>query len=182
MDFIRVLWKEGSKMRTKSGRFINMTVFLSVLTTFFPFSVSSSEGSLLPYEFTSTLNPVGSGARAIGRGGAFIAVADDATAASWNPAGLIQLKRKPEMSVVTSAYYREEDNHFGKHPEASGKSNIIDGNINYLSFAGAFELFDRNMSAALTYQHLYDFNRKWEYTIYGADEHMIYTSMIFYLF
>ena len=49
-------------------------------------------------EFSSTLNPVGSGARATGMGGAFISVADDATAASWNPAGLIQLER-PEVSA-----------------------------------------------------------------------------------
>ena len=42
---------------------------------------------------------IGSGARAFGMGGAFIAVADDATAASWNPGGLGQLER-PEFSFV----------------------------------------------------------------------------------
>ena len=42
---------------------------------------------------------VGSGARAFGMGGAFIAIADDATAASWNPGGLGQLER-PEFSFV----------------------------------------------------------------------------------
>ncbi len=44
-------------------------------------------------------NITGTGARALGMGGAFIAIADDATAASWNPAGLAWLVR-PEMSVV----------------------------------------------------------------------------------
>ena len=39
-------------------------------------------------DISSSPNVVGSGARAMGMGGAFIAVADDATAASWNPAGL----------------------------------------------------------------------------------------------
>jgi long-subunit fatty acid transport protein len=50
---------------------------------------------------------VGSGARALGMGGAFIAVADDATASSWNPAGLCVLE-KAEASVVyqPSASYR----------------------------------------------------------------------------
>lgn len=43
--------------------------------------------------------PTGSGARAIGMGGAFTAIADDATAAWWNPAGLAQLER-PEVSIV----------------------------------------------------------------------------------
>lgn len=42
---------------------------------------------------------VGSGARAFGMGGAFLAQADDATAASWNPAGLSYLRRT-EFSVV----------------------------------------------------------------------------------
>ncbi len=41
----------------------------------------------------------GSGARAFGMGGAFLARADDATAASWNPAGLSYLKA-PELSFV----------------------------------------------------------------------------------
>lgn len=42
---------------------------------------------------------LGSGARALGMGGAFLARADDATAASWNPAGLSYLVR-PEVSGV----------------------------------------------------------------------------------
>jgi long-subunit fatty acid transport protein len=42
---------------------------------------------------------LGSGARAYGMGGAFLARADDATAASWNPAGLSYL-RAPEISLV----------------------------------------------------------------------------------
>lgn len=48
---------------------------------------------------TNFSGAVGSGARALGMGGAFIAVADDATAVSWNPAGLAQLE-KPELSLV----------------------------------------------------------------------------------
>jgi len=50
-------------------------------------------------EVNSSPNTVGSGARALGMGRAFIAVADDATAASWNPGGLTQLER-PEISLV----------------------------------------------------------------------------------
>jgi hypothetical protein len=41
----------------------------------------------------------GSGARALGMGGAFIARPDDATAATWNPAGLSYLRR-PEISAA----------------------------------------------------------------------------------
>jgi hypothetical protein len=46
-------------------------------------------------------NRTGSGARAAGMANAFIAVSDDGTAASWNPAGLGQL-RKPELSIVST--------------------------------------------------------------------------------
>lgn len=42
---------------------------------------------------------LGSGARALGMAGAFLARADDGTAASWNPAGLSYLRR-PEVSIV----------------------------------------------------------------------------------
>ena len=52
-----------------------------------------------------SLHRPGSGARAAGMGNAFIAVSDDGTAASWNPAGLSQL-RKPELSLVHSASWR----------------------------------------------------------------------------
>ena len=41
----------------------------------------------------------GSGARAAGMANAFVALSDDGTAASWNPAGLAQL-RKAELSFV----------------------------------------------------------------------------------
>jgi hypothetical protein len=53
----------------------------------------------------NSLNRPGSGARAAGMGNAFIAVSDDGTAASWNPAGLSQL-RKPEFSLVQNASRR----------------------------------------------------------------------------
>src|SRR5512146_3586884 len=49
--------------------------------------------------FAQQYNLTGSGARAEGFGGAFIGVADDATAVVWNPAGLSQLQR-PEASLV----------------------------------------------------------------------------------
>ena len=49
----------------------------------------------------------GLGARALGMGGAFIAVADDASATFWNPAGLGGLQRR-DLSVVWQAPSRFE--------------------------------------------------------------------------
>jgi long-subunit fatty acid transport protein len=106
----------------------------------------------------SSPNPVGSGARAIGMGGAFIAVADDATAASWNPAGLTQL-RKPEFSVVYSYFRRSEDIGSSTHPEATGNYSVASDDLNYLSVAYPFTICQRNMIVSLNYQLLYEFNR-----------------------
>ena len=106
----------------------------------------------------STPNPVGSGARAMGMGGAFIAVADDATAASWNPAGLTQLKR-PELSFALSYFHRRDDFDSEFHPETSGVEKSWSRDLNYLSAAYPFKFLDRNMIVSLNYQLLYEFNR-----------------------
>ena len=51
---------------------------------------------------------IGTGARALGMGGAFLARPDDATAATWNPAGLSYL-RDPEVSLVGGGYAHDSD-------------------------------------------------------------------------
>ncbi len=114
-------------------------------------------------EFTLSPNPVGSGARAIGMGGAFIAVADDATAASWNPGGLLQLDT-PEISVVGNWFHRIEDNgddynENAPGPGFSGKQTFSKENINYLSIVYPFDFFGKNMVIAFNYQHLYNLDR-----------------------
>jgi long-subunit fatty acid transport protein len=95
---------------------------------------------------------------AMGMGGAFIAVADDATAASWNPAGLTQLK-KPEISFALSYFKRRDDFSSRKHPEASGLQENSSTELNYMSLAYPFELWERNMIVSLNYQLLYEFDR-----------------------
>ena len=71
----------------------------------------------LPEIFSSPL-PTGSGARALGSGGAFLALADDATAASWNPAGLrlgelptgqYRALTQPEIATLWSAVSHDPD-------------------------------------------------------------------------
>jgi long-subunit fatty acid transport protein len=111
-----------------------------------------------------TPNPVGSGARALGMGGAFIAVADDATAASWNPAGLVQLESS-EVSLVCEGIHRMEDNHFGTNPDANGLQTVSTANINYLSATYWFQALNRNMVASVNFQRLYDFTREWGFSM-----------------
>ena len=107
-------------------------------------------------------------------GGAFISVADDATAATWNPGGLVQLE-KPEMSVVFGSLWRSEDKNFENHPEASGKEDVSELSLNYLSAAFPFAFADRNMVVSLNYQNLYEFNRDWSY-IYQYPATSIYSG------
>ena len=111
---------------------------------------------LAPPQITVTPLPVGSGARALGRGGAFTAVADDATAASWNPAGLAQLDYA-EVSIVGS-YLRTVDA-FSTHTNdiQIGKEGFERPDINYASIVfPAFSLAGRQVRCSLNYQQVYD--------------------------
>ena len=119
-------------------------------------------------EISSSPNPVGSGARALGMGGAFIGVADDATAASWNPAGLIQLET-PEVSIVGAYNRRTEDTTYDAFPKASGPQTVSTYELNYLSGAYPFTALNRNMIVSLNVQHLYDFNKEVSYSYSFVD-------------
>ena len=118
-----------------------------------------------PVVISSSPTPVGSGARAAGVANAFIAVADDATAASWNPGGLVQLER-PEISIVGSYFHRVDDSNefvlirFGV-PEhyAIGEDSTDSLDLNFLSAAYPFEVLRRNVTVSLNYQRKFDFNR-----------------------
>lgn len=109
--------------------------------------------------FATSPNPVGSGARAAGKGFAFIGVADDATAASWNPAGLVQLER-PEASVVGSYFVRYENQDVDQQDTVVDDQIIRNANLNYLSGVYPFELFQRNIVISLNYQRLLDLEGK----------------------
>jgi long-subunit fatty acid transport protein len=101
-------------------------------------------------------------------GGAFIGVADDATAASWNPAGLIQLET-PEVSIVGAYNYRREDTTYNAFPEASGPQTVSTFDLNYFSAAYPFTILQKNMIVSLNYQQLFDFNRKVDYSFTFTD-------------
>ena len=110
-------------------------------------------------DLPSSFNPVGSGARALGMGGAFIAVANDATAASWNHGGLFQ-RNKPELSIVYDNMYRKEERSIKEKYQSHNQSLSLTG-LNYLSFTYPFTLINRNMIFSINYQKLYDLNTKY---------------------
>jgi long-subunit fatty acid transport protein len=104
--------------------------------------------------------PVGSGARAMGMGGAFIAVADDATAASWNPGGLIQVE-KPELSIV-GTYSARYSRYSGDAPPVDTEATDEETALNYFSATFPFK-WHKNMVVSLNYQRLYEFERSFGY-------------------
>lgn len=120
--------------------------------------VRVAAGQLAPPEITVTPLPVGSGARALGRGGAFVAVADDATAASWNPAGLVQLE-KPECSIVGSFLSATSDFSTDAYLTHIDRESTDRFDLNYFSVAYPFRAFGANMVAALNYQQKLDFHQ-----------------------
>lgn len=110
-------------------------------------------------DINSSPNVVGSGARALGMGSAFIAVADDATAASWNPGGLTQLER-PELSLVYS--YKSNTEDFGSARRGLNFENTVRyDEINYASFVYPIPrtIGGRNLVLSLNILKQYDFDR-----------------------
>lgn len=101
----------------------------------------------------------GSGGRALALSGAFTAVADDATAASWNPAGLLQLE-SPEASIVVRAS-RAENRHSSSHNEyVVGEDTYDNLAINFMSYVQPVRLLDLNFVFSLSYQEDYDFTHR----------------------
>ncbi|KPA12080.1 hypothetical protein MHK_007714, partial [Candidatus Magnetomorum sp. HK-1] len=135
-------------------------IIISVLHNDIVFSQTTPAYTL--FEMCSSFQPLGAGARATGRGGAFLSNADDATAASWNPGSLILVKRKYEFSIVKSFIHRFENITFSKNPESSGMNSVNYDDVNFASVTYPFIAMNRNMVISLSYQKLYDFNRQWD--------------------
>lgn len=114
-------------------------------------------------EFSVSPNPVGSGARAAGMADAFVAVADDATAASWNPGGLVQLER-PELSIVGSYIGVREDFETASNPEFETMQDSSNLDLNFLSLVIPIptRFLNRRAAIGLSYQRKFDFTRSFD--------------------
>ena len=141
-----------------------LNIVLIILLSFFFVEISIlqvfADDPFFP-KISSTPHPVGSGARSLGIG-AFIAVADDATSASWNPGALVILE-DTETSIVFEGIHKIDRIHFSPNSESNSFQSISEENINFFSIAYPFTLINRNMIVSLSYQHLYDFNREWSF-------------------
>jgi long-subunit fatty acid transport protein len=108
-------------------------------------------------------NIMGTGARARGMGGAFIGVADDATAVGWNPAGLAQLD-KPEASAVGLFNMKKFTYEFtvSEYPDWNEE---WDESVSHIAPAFASlvlptKMSDKNLVFAVAYQRLIDMGEK----------------------
>jgi long-subunit fatty acid transport protein len=106
----------------------------------------------------------GAGARATGSGGAFIAVADDASAVSFNPAGLAQLLR-PEVSLTGQSYRRNLSltgfsSRNPQNPTTQEDSSLDDQRKrpSFFSFTVPWKHAGLNTTVQLSYQRILDFD------------------------
>jgi long-chain fatty acid transport protein len=130
-------------------------------------------GLLVSTQSRPSFSIVGAGARAAGMGGAFTAVADDASAASFNPAGLALLV-KPEASLVVDGRRRSEQH--GGFASADGgeifppsSTSFSTVNPNFAAFTVPFAVADRNLSLQVSYQRLIDFDYRGSRTLVERD-------------
>jgi hypothetical protein len=89
---------------------------------------------------------LGKGARAAGMAYAFTALSDDATAMSWNPAGIVQVK-KPELALVNSiagTKYRHEYVEYDYKPSYS---------IDYAGIVYPFKIGRKDLVFGLSYHN-----------------------------
>jgi long-chain fatty acid transport protein len=103
--------------------------------------------------FAQDWNITGAGARAAGIGGAFIGIADDATAIGWNPGGLTQLYR-PEISLVTRFVNESFDDEFNDEKLTQNHFALNFG-------SAAYPFMDGKVVVALAYQQQLDMYKDW---------------------
>jgi len=110
----------------------------------------------------------GVGARAAGMAFACNAVADDATAISWNPAGITQLK-KPEFSVIQRVQLEKLT--YGDLQD-DANSNIQEGKpyytFDYFSIVYPINVSDRLLVLGLSYQNQINYKFKQTQTFPNA--------------
>jgi hypothetical protein len=117
--------------------FISFVILLLLPTQLF----ATDEGGGEPWAFLT----IGAGARAMGLGGAYVAVVEDSTATYWNPAGLGFLNKRLEMTFM----------HIGAN-EVSYAAEGIAGRHEYGSLAFALPGDLGNMGAFVNYFNIGD--------------------------
>ncbi len=93
-------------------------IAMALLVFYYSFVVEGSE------KYAGEFLNIGTGARALGMGGSFVAVADDGTSAYWNPAGLGGL-RKTELIFMHTSMFELDKYDYINITRPFGKSNAM---------------------------------------------------------
>jgi len=106
---------------------------------------------------------IGVGARAAGMGDAYTAIANDATACYWNPAGLVRI-RGAALTFMHNEYFQDVRNDYcafvygiGKSAVGIGMSGLYLGGIEWRDKAtkdpiGLFRAYDFALDLSLAYR------------------------------
>lgn len=124
-----------------------------LVPTLLTLAITASAVDVTIVPFDGSPIPIGAGARALGMGGAFTAVADDATANTWNPAGMAQLER-PEFSINGGWYARSTSADGG----SSDRQSVLA--LDHVSLVLPFFVLGTQQTVGLAWQRQFDFTRR----------------------
>ncbi len=110
---------------------------------------------------------LGSGARAYGMGGAFLARADDATAASWNPAGLSYL-RQPELTFVGVHNSFDTQRPSAEDLAVQENDSFVGSAIDFAAFTWPIAIGEVGGSVQVSYQRAISFDGRRRIDQYGT--------------
>ncbi len=127
---------------------IRKAVFMSI-GVLFAFEISLAQTNIPLLGFTQ-----GVGARAIGMGGAFVAIADDYSATFWNPAGLGQIRRMELTGSYNSLSYENNTSYYNS--PFSDKTNF--SNLNSIGFVFPVPTYRGSMVFAFGYNRIANYN------------------------
>lgn len=96
---------------------------------------------------------IGVGSRAMGMGGAYIGVADDYSAALWNPAGLAQLRRLEFTGGILTSSYKNSANFLGTTTTGTNSGTAFDN----IGFVFPFPTSRGSLVFAVGYNRVTDF-------------------------
>ncbi len=102
MTFFRRIQQHIShRMASTIGNLSCIFIFLAISAVSFPLFGQSLDNVSKVATTAAPFLEIGVGSRAIGMGGAFVAVADDATALYWNSAGIARLEKSEMIFIHT---------------------------------------------------------------------------------
>jgi long-subunit fatty acid transport protein len=142
---------------------LSLTVTLLVLAFVnLGYAQIGPEGQVLVTRNIMDYNFLGGGARARAMGGAFIAVADDPSAATWNPAGLVQMDKYQMGATLDFLNPKLEYTASYTLDDMSPFDNSLKQNKAFISFGSVvlpFTLMEKELVGSVAYNrvsNLYD--------------------------